>query len=196
MKEQMLMTYKTLVDNNLTPNEFFVLYCLHLNIPRHIGDVFAQSPEDTIPNILDSLVEKRYVKRLPEKRVIILQKGIDLFKTNTNESDFIVAYRNLFDKKNINGVIGKKGDRQNCINNMHEFMKKNPKYTEDIILKAAKLYIESERHNHNFKYLQRADYVIFKKDGKSKLSRLEMYCEEVLSGASVDDGEDLFTTNV
>jgi hypothetical protein len=60
---------------------------------------------------------------------------------------------------------------------MIRWIKNNPQYTFEDILKAADLYIESL--DGNYKYLQRADYFIYKKEGKEESSRLSAFIEEI-----------------
>ena len=49
----------------------------------------------------------------------------------------------------------------------------------NLILSAAQRYVNSESKN-NYQYLQKADYVISKKDVDAVNSRLAAFCEEVL----------------
>ena len=189
----MLITVETLKKYLITPDELFVLYHLHTNQYKIISEIFNQ---DEIDLILHNLEVALFLKK--QGTIITLrQKALDMFKTNTNDGEFITKYRDLFDKKNINGVIAKKGSEKACIEKMHKFMKIYLEYTEEIILKAAQLYIESEAHNSNYKYLQRADYIISKQDNdKTKSSRLAIYCEEVLDGVEPESSSvDIFTTN-
>lgn len=190
----MLITVDTLKKYLLSPDELFILYHLHTNQYKILTEIFN---EETLTTYILYLEERQFLKRAGDK-IILRQKTLDMFNTNTNDGGFISKYRELFDKKNINGVIAKKGSLKACIEKMHTFMKEHPEYTEETILKAAQLYIESEANNNNYKYLQRADYIISKQEGgKTKASRLEIFCEEVLDGAEPQSSSvDLFTTNV
>lgn len=56
-------------------------------------------------------------------------------------------------------------------------MKENPQYSKEDIMKAAKIYLDSLE---NYRFLQRADFFIFKKeDNKEELSRLSAFIEEI-----------------
>lgn len=192
----MLITKEVLLKNKITPNELFVLYHLHINLPKALHEVFTE--DNQLDEIFSYLESQGFIKKVGTNGIALREKALIMFRTNTNDGGFIEAYRNLFDRKNIGGVIGKKGSRQACISKMHQFMKEHPEYSEDTILKAAQLYIESESRNNNYKYLQRADYIISKQEGSSKIknSRLEMFCEEVMDGAEPEGQNDsLFTIN-
>ena len=72
---------------------------------------------------------------------------------------------------------------------MKKFIEEYPTYANvDLILGAAERYINSESRN-NYIYLQRADYVISKKDVDSVSSRLATFCEEV---AELEDKQEKF----
>ena len=78
------------------------------------------------------------------------------------------------------------GSEASCKMKMYRWMKENPSYTPEQILKAADIYIKSL---NNYQYLQRADYFIYKKDGKEESSGLAAYIDEI----EVDDD---WTTNL
>lgn len=195
----MLIDNEILLKNKLTPNELYILYYIFIKRFKTVEEVFSRIDKKYFDETFSYLQEQGFIKLLPNNQVSLRQKTIDIFKENINEGEFIKKYRNLFDKSNINGIIGKKGDKQSCIKKMHLFMKQYPQYNEDIILKAAQLYIQSESKNNNFKYLQRADYVISKQEAQGKIvgSRLATFCEEVVEGAEPEDtSTDIFTINV
>jgi len=84
--------------------------------------------------------------------------------------DFIKEYRNLW--KGLK--LGSMGSLNACAIKMKKWMKENPDFNQEDILKAARNYIDSV---DDLKYLQQADYFIAKgKNGES--SRLSAIIEE------------------
>lgn len=190
----MNLNLKLLMSNKLTPNEYVYLEMIYHE--RKFSDIQAifNYNYDEIIATQARLLDKEFLRRgTSENTVIITKKGVNLFKSDQKDlENLVVKYRQLFNKENINGVIGKMGNKGACYERMKLFRQNYPEYTDDIILKAAQLYIESERYNHNFKYLQKAHYVISKSNEGRKIkdSRLEEYCEEVLSGTTIENNDD------
>lgn len=74
---------------------------------------------------------------------------------------------------------GSMGSKKGCSQKLSRWMRENPEYSFDDILKAASLYIATV---NNVRYLQQADYFIFKQDtNKEESSRLSAFIEEELS---------------
>ncbi len=69
------------------------------------------------------------------------------------------------------------------------WIKNNPQYSFNDILKAVDIYINSL--NNNYYYLQQADYFIYKKQGKEETSRLSAFIEEINNKEETD-----WTTNL
>lgn len=71
---------------------------------------------------------------------------------------------------------GSMGSKQACKNKLIKWMKENPEYSFNDIINAAKTYINSV---DNLRYLQNADYFIYKQD-KSGInsSRLSSFIDE------------------
>lgn len=108
-------------------------------------------------------------------------KELILSKKNPNNvqdiEDWIEDYRLLFKGKKM----GAMGSKSACIFKMKKFLVEYPEYADiNLIMDAARRYINSEKKN-GYMYLQRADYIISKKDHDSVNSRLAIFCEEVNS---------------
>ena len=79
--------------------------------------------------------------------------------------------------------LGSMGSAKACKEKLARWMEENPEYTFDQILEAAKLYIESLRGD--YRYLQRADYFIYKQENnREESSRLSAFIDEVDNGAT------------
>ena len=120
------------------------------------------------------------------------QKGLDLLDLLTIDID-IKDNNEIIHKKSsrlINNEIdvksfrekwkglaaGSMGSPKSCKEKLIRWMKENPEYSFDDILKAADVYINSL---DNYRYLQRADYFVFKKEGKEESSRLSAFIDEI-----------------
>lgn len=117
--------------------------------------------------LLDFLSIESNYSNYKEKKIIkksnrIINEGFD---------EFIEEYRNLW--KGLK--VGSMGSPMACKEKMERWMKENPNYSKEDILKAAKIYINSL---NNYQYLQAAHYFIYKKDGKEEDSRLSAFIEE------------------
>jgi hypothetical protein len=181
--EAFILDLNFLKEQNLSVIEFIVLLQLN-NIQTNL------TFDD---NVLNDLQEKQFIK-LIDKETILREKSkllIDFLSIESNYSnykdkkvikksnriinegfdEFIEEYRNLW--KGLK--VGSMGSPNACKEKMERWMKENPNYSKEDILKAAKIYINSL---NNYQYLQAAHYFIYKKDGKEEDSRLSAFIEE------------------
>ena len=188
MKEAFILDLNFLKEQNLSVIEFVTLLKLNgSNI-----DLFLIEFESEI-YILEKLQEKQFIKIITYSEVILREKSKLLLDFLSIESDlnhkekkiikksnrvinegfdeFIEEYRNLW--KGLK--VGSMGSPSACKEKMERWMKENPNYSKEDILKAAKIYINSL---NNYQYLQAAHYFIYKKDGKEEDSRLSAFIEE------------------
>lgn len=187
MKEAFILDLNFLKEQNLSVIEFITL--LQLN------EVDTGLQLDL--GVLHDLQEKQFVKLIVDKfgtTQILREKGkllLDFLSIESNYSnykdkkiikksnrvinegfdEFIEEYRNLW--KGLKP--GSMGSPSACREKMERWMKENPNYSKEDILKAAKIYINSL---NNYQYLQAAHYFIYKKDGKEEDSRLSAFIEE------------------
>lgn len=187
MKEAFILDLNFLKEQNLSVIEFITL--LQLN------EVDTGLQLDL--GVLHDLQEKQFVKLIVDKfgtTQILREKSkllIDFLSIESNYSnykekkiikksnrvinegfdEFIEEYRNLW--KGLKP--GSMGSPIACREKMERWMKENPNYSKEDILKAAKIYINSL---NNYQYLQAAHYFIYKKDGKEEDSRLSAFIEE------------------
>ena len=180
--EAFILDLNFLKEQNIKPQDFLLL--IQLNNGEEGSDFY----ED-----FESLQDKGFIKLIGEN-FIIREKGkllLDFLSIESNYSDyknkkiikksnrvinegfdeFIEEYRNLW--KGLK--VGSMGSPIACKEKMERWMKENPNYSKEDILKAAKIYINSL---NNYQYLQAAHYFIYKKDGKEEDSRLSAFIEE------------------
>ena len=187
-----ILDFNLLAEQNLSIEEFLVL--IHLD-----DELYNNSMR-----VLKPLEEKQFIKIINDEKIILREKGklfIELIsieklsstKDNkqTVKSDRLInveldSFINDFRNKFKGLKPGSMGSEASCKMKMYRWMKENPSYTPEQILKAADIYIKSL---NNYQYLQRADYFIYKKDGKEESSGLAAYIDEI----EVDDD---WTTNL
>ena len=187
-----ILDFDLIAEQNLSIEEFLVL--IHLD-----DELYNNSMR-----VLKPLEEKQFIKIINDEKIILREKGklfIELISIeklsstknnkqtvksdrliNVELDNFINDFRNKF--KGLKP--GSMGSEASCKMKMYRWMKENPSYTPEQILKAADIYIKSL---NNYQYLQRADYFIYKKDGKEESSGLAAYIDEI----EVDDD---WTTNL
>lgn len=181
-----IIDFELLAEQNLSIEEFLVL--IHLD-----DELYNNSMR-----VLKPLEEKQFIKIINDEKIILREKGklfIELIsieklsstKNNkqTVKSDRLInveldSFINDFRNKFKGLKPGSMGSEASCKMKMYRWMKENPSYTPEQILKAADIYIKSL---NNYQYLQRADYFIYKKDGKEESSGLAAYIDEI----EVDD---------
>lgn len=181
--EAFILDLNFLKEQNITPEEFILL--IHLkndNISSLFEDQFHGLEEKQFVKIIDNEIILREKSKLllnflsiesnysnyKDKKIIkksnrVINEGFD---------EFIEEYRNLW--KGLK--VGSMGSPTACKEKMERWMKENPDYSKEDILKAARIYINSV---DNYQYLQAAHYFIYKKDnGKEEDSRLSAFIEE------------------
>lgn len=178
MKKVYTLDLEVLTENNLSIQEYLTL--LYLND----ADINIEIENS---NLL-SLEEKGFIKIIleeNEKIEIIRQKGkllIDSVNTkkitrrssrsiNNDINDFMVDFRNLW--KGLKP--GSMGSQNACNEKMTRWMKDNPTYKKEDVIKAAKAYLKSV---NDYRFLQAADYFIYKKDAHGESSRLSAFIDE------------------
>ena len=180
-----ILDFNLLNEQDLSIDEFITL--LHLD-----NDLSYKSSI----NHLESLENKQFIKinKNDDNEIVIREKGklfIDFISIdkvsfsnnkkivkksdrliNTDMNEFIDKFRNKW-KGLKPGSMGSVGA---CKDKMSKWMKENPTYTQDQILKAADIYISSL---NNYVYLQAADYFIYKKDAHGESSKLSAFIDEI-----------------
>jgi len=180
-----------LKSNNVTLVQFVTLINIYNNETDFGGIdynlvLLPLQDRSFIKIIKDDKLKQLYILR--EKGKLFIEKfisnnepNVQHFKTenypvilkNSKESfdDFVNEYRGLF--KGLKP--GSQGNLQSIKEKLTKWLKSNPDKTKEDIIRATKLYIHSV---DNLKYLQQADYFIYKKDANGIRSRLSDFIDE------------------
>lgn len=189
MKKVYILDLNILTKQNLSIPEFLTLLSLY-----DIDVEYDHSDDD-----LKSLDEKGFTKIIleeDEKISVIKKKGklliesikqLDLSLDNIQKQakrtpkvidpeidKFVTNFRNLW--KGLKP--GAMGSQSGCKGKLIRWMQTNPDYSKDDIIKAAKTYLKSL---NDYRYLQNADYFIFKRDLHGESSRLSAFIDEAES---------------
>lgn len=184
MDISVIIDFKYLESINKTPNDLIAL-------------CYVSEGKSGLLKIddLKELEDKNLIK-IGKSSTVIRKEGRDLLDKFTTESiegedtksdaqkirstksieeevgDRIVEYRNIW-----RGLApGAMGDPKACRDKLIRWMKENPEYGFEDILKAAEAYIDSLE---SYRYLQRADYFIYKQErNKTEVSRLSSFIGE------------------
>lgn len=202
-------------DNSLIIN-FELLEQLNISISEFLFlsyNYFDKEIDIPYNNVdLNKLEKQQYIKKIIEKNekiIIIRNKSIELIEklyVNTNVTIDTKKTKVYHSKRHINEQVeeriaeyrtkwkglkpGSMGSAKACKQKLTRWMKENPEYSFDDILKAVDIYLNSE--GLNVKFLQRADYFIFKQESnKEESSRLSAFIDEVQDYVADD-----WTTNL
>ena len=206
MNKQIILDAEVLAKNNLSINEFLCLlkiYFSELNEDIDYEDLYTHyqsleskkfikitiKEENDIKSIKYILREKSKVlieNSFTDKKVSVkkdsIKKKLSQRFINDAVEEGIAEYRSKW-----RGLKpGSMGSPKNCKDKLKRWMLENPEYTFDDILKAVSIYIN--QFNGDYRFLQQADYFVFKKDGKEESSRLSAFIDEIdLVGKNNDD---------
>lgn len=192
----LIINIKILNSEEISAIEFLYLYYLHT------GESFGVDFNEID---VDKLQEKKLIKISEEKNIILRQKSIDLIEISLIEVDIslkkkkrkvtkstktivkeVVEFIDEFRKKWHGARAGAMGGKHACIQKMVKWRIANPTITIEQILAAADLYITTE--GKQSKYLQQADYFIYKQDSsRNEASRLSAFVDEILMGTTNED---------
>jgi len=196
----LLTLFNQMTLENLTPNQFYLLYCINNEI---------SPPNINIHQEIRLLLNDGWIIKDGEK-YIVDPKGASLISK-------IESFFNIHNKKSNNSLMGNDFEENaEKYNNTFPRMKlgsnkparaplkeiltafkwffEEYNYTWETIIQAASLYIESERVK-GFKYTRTSKYFIRKQDqDKSWTSDLASYCDLVLNGEDFE--KDDFKENV
>jgi len=131
---------------------------------------------------INDLIEKQYLISdskglyLRDKGKKVIKVFVKIKEDSRKEEELdnqLKTYRSLF--KDIK--VGSMGSGLSTRKKLQRFMDSNPDVTFDELINATEMYIEN--FNGNFKFIQRADYFIYKQNYKGEeTSNLEIWVEQ------------------
>jgi len=191
MKREYVINTKKLINSGLSPNFFLFLQALFhkdedmLKYLKNVDLEYLQS-NNYIRIINISVSAEDFIDD-----VILLDKSKNLFINSESEEkvfnveNWYQDYRRLF----AGTKPGAMGDKKATLKKLQKFLKDNPEYTVEDIFNITREYIDS--FQGNYKYLQQADYFIYKEDtNKIVRSRLLTLLEE--KGSNFEPKQDAF----
>ncbi len=177
-----IIDFDLLSKNDLDLDELIVLLRLYNNesLKPSNEDYVGILERKLFIKIVDIDNSIKYILREKAKLLIeslkvedkdIYREKSENVKSITSFEQFVKNYRNLW-----NGLKpGAMGSKADCENKMRKWMINNPEYSQDDIMKAARSYINSV---NDLRFLQQADYFIYKKDKYTESSRLSALIDE------------------
>lgn len=152
---------------NLSPSEYVVLYLIDKGINDFQNEL-----------IINSLIKKGY---LNENKNLIQ----NLFNSNSCKH-WIDEWLSLWPSFILPGNYRVSGNRNEVINRMNKFIKENPNFNKDIIIKATENYLNRQR-NQGWAYTKKNSKFIKDTDG----SILEGECLAI-----IENNESFIQNNV
>ena len=191
-----------LIENKITPNNWFVLFLLHGKdhsdavVAKYFFKneyLYLQSLSllkgDELSEEAQALVEQGLAITTPKQRVV---KKLQL----TDCAEQIEQYNLCFPKGRKDGTSSSfRANPKELVERFNWFFKEYPEYTWENVLDATKLYTKQFIDSNDFTYLQLSKYFI-KKDDKNKTttSSLANVCYNIAQGnvSDVNDGYHYF----
>ena len=178
-----IIDFNLLSEQNLSIDEYLILI--------HLSDDIVYNNSNLV---LTSLQDKGFIKIITNEKILLREKGnlfLDLISIDSINSakDKKITKKS---SRSINSDLdvlakeyrmlwkglkpGSMGSEQGCKEKLFRWMKNNPDYSKEDIIKAAKIYINSL---DNYTFLQQADYFIYKKDAYGESSRLSAFIDDI-----------------
>ena len=184
--------FNILIQNKISPNQHYMLYCLRNKIQPTGINPYAEGRD---------LKFKGYVNdkwELQSKSIELLDKIDEFFSVKKEETSKVIAgndfkeniikYLDLFPKRKLPSGKLARSDKKNIENNFRWFFKTFD-YDWDIVLKATAHYVD-EYEKKNYLYMQTSQYFISKtQPDKTKISELANYCSMLIDGVDMDDDD-------
>jgi len=184
--------FNILIQNKISPNQHYMLYCLRnkiqptginpyaegrdLKFKGYVNDKWELQPKSI--ELLDKIDEFFSVKKEETSKVI----------AGNNFKENIIKYLDLFPKRKLPSGKLARSDKKNIENNFRWFFKTFD-YDWDIVLKATAHYVD-EYEKKNYLYMQTSQYFISKtQPDKTKISELANYCSMLIDGVDMDDDD-------
>lgn len=192
----LLTIFNHIIEADLSPNQYYLLYCLHQNISPPIINIHQEIRHLVINAwVRDETNGSGNNYTLEPKAISLISKidsyfGVQVkktmnqimgndFETNANK------YNEIFPRMKLGSNKAARAPLKEVILAFKWFFE-NYEYSWEVIHAAADLYIEGERKS-SFKFTRTSKYFIRKQDtDKSWSSDLASYCELVINGEDFD----------
>lgn len=196
----LLILFNNMTEEKLTPNQFYLLYCIHYSIaPPNIN--VHQELRLLIQDAWLTQNDKLYL--LEPKSMSLISKMESYFAVQLKKSDNSIMgddfdvnaekYNTLFPRMKLGSNKPARAPIKEIITSFRWFFTEHD-YTWDVILDATELYLEAEEAK-GYKYTRTSKYFIRKQESdKSWSSDLAAYCDLVLNGEEFK--EPIFTEKV
>jgi hypothetical protein len=192
--------FNKLLKNSLSPNTYYVLYCISEKIVPNNG----VSKDLEIKRLQGGgwLTEDN---KLTEKSTILVKEINAFFKASKKKTskvlmgeDFmekIEEYLDIFPKFKLPSGKYARSNKKNLENNFRWFFE-NHDYDWDTVLSATEKYV-NEFEVNGYKYMRTSQYFI-RKQGADKMfdSELATYCDVVINGDESYDNSNHFSEKV
>jgi len=174
----------------ITFDQFFILYCFANGLSSELKE-YVENKGEFDMEVLEDLYKKGLVKYEKDKGVI-MSSTIKVSKSKFNfysedVDEWISDWYDLFPKGVKSGGYFVRTGMRSCKKKMQQFMKDNPQYDKDVIMKATKNYIE-EMTQKNYSHMKLAPFFI----NKEGVSMLQGYCENASDPTNNNQSDDPF----
>lgn len=177
----MIKIFKEIIKNKMTPNEFYILYCMVKQEELHVHQIDSE---------LNALRDNGYI----DQHGIYTDKATKLVNQIENsgnkkyvlsETDIINVgvYREMFPKGNLPSGSPARVNVKDLEKRFLWFLT-NYDYSWETILEATRMYIEKYKAE-DYKYMKTSAYFIFKTEQGQTISQLANFCDMVTEGEEV-----------
>jgi len=175
----MLQLFQFIEDNNLTPNQLYLLWCIkNKNLAKNINPQLE----------LRGLIAEGYIEssKITSKGDLILESLTKNENSTSNSLDHVDVFLNIFPKGKLPSGKPARVNKRN-IEEAFRWFFKNYKYDWKTIIAATVYYVDSFEED-NFKFMRNSQYFIRKQNSDKSLDyELAKCCDIVLSGDDQDN---------
>lgn len=179
MAKYLLINEKLLNKNDLDVDDIIFLYKNYDKVVKikntNYNNMFATKLNEK--GFMTFIVKDDYIIPALQKKAVQLLKTLMIEVNDNNHIKGVEDLAKTLRLKWKGLKAGSMGSPEAIIEKLNKWMVSNPDYTPDQILKAADLYLSKE--GSNIKYLQRADYFVYKQENGITNSRLSAYIDEI-----------------
>jgi hypothetical protein len=188
--------FRYCIDNNYSPNELFMLYCIKKAITKKPSSI---NESLQIRNLVtNGLILAN--GSITDKGNEVLKKILAIAEPKKEQVlvslEFAKNYLSVFPKGILPSGVPSRMPIKQIQKDLSWFLSTYSEYTEDIVMRAASYYVENFARN-DYAYMKNSKYFIAKtQPNKIIYSTLAEYCQLIVEG--IDDVDDIpeFKTRV